>query len=67
MCWFFWDATILCNNFARLLQKIVASHRTAMCPAVGKLRRQLAPILNESPFQTIRQNRQPRIRVEILG
>ncbi len=29
MCWFFWDATILCNNFARWLQKIVACE--AMC------------------------------------
>ena len=25
MCWFLWDATIFCNNFARWLQKIVAT------------------------------------------
>ena len=25
MCWFFWDATIFCYNFARWLQKIVAT------------------------------------------
>ncbi len=25
MCWFFWDAMIFCNNFARWLQKIVAT------------------------------------------
>ena len=24
MCWFLWDATIFCNNFARWLQNIVA-------------------------------------------
>ncbi len=34
MCWVFWDATIFCNNFARWLQKIVA---TVMC-CVGFLR-----------------------------
>jgi hypothetical protein len=25
MCWVFWDATIFCDNFARWLQKIVAT------------------------------------------
>ncbi len=29
MCWFFWDAMIFCNNFARWLQKIVVCD--AMC------------------------------------
>ncbi len=31
MCWFFWDATIFCNNFARWLQKIVVSFVTTLC------------------------------------
>ncbi len=48
--WFFCDvATIFCNNFARWLQKIVATSQWCS-------RRQLTHFWNESPFHTFSQN-----------
>jgi hypothetical protein len=35
MCWFFWDATIFCNNFARWLQKMIATCDVMRCVGVS--------------------------------